>query len=182
MSEDVALGEGPAAEFTRYWLTRRPDLDPQALALAMTLARAHLLDMKNVSRIAEAHGLTSTDYSLMATIQRGRREGPIRPSDLSRMFNLPPSLVTYRIDQLARRGLVERSAGTGDRRVVLLGLTREGAGIVDAIVSRIAERAGERMAALDGVAGGRDALQHLLSALVQRWEQLDEAQDETVAG
>lgn len=179
MSEDDAIGEGPAAEFTRYWLQRRPDLEPDALAMALTLARAHLLDMKSVSRIAERHDVTSTDYSLMATIQRGRRQGPIRPSDLSRMFNLQPSLVTYRIGQLVERGLVERAPMTGDRRVVLLALTPQGAAIVDAIVTAIAERAGERMAALDAFPDGRRTLQQLLSAVVKRWEQLDDATDET---
>jgi DNA-binding MarR family transcriptional regulator len=180
VSDDGVIGEGPAAEFTRYWLARRPDLDPDALALAMTLARAFLLDMKNVSAIAERHGLTSTDYSLMATIQRGRREGPIRPSDLSRMFNLPRSLVTYRIGQLEQRGLVARTPGA-DRRVVQLGLTATGAEGVDAIVTEIAARAAERMGALDAFPGGRTTLQRLLSALIQRWEQLDHAPDETTA-
>lgn len=180
MPEDV-YGEGAAADFVRYWLKERPDLEPAALALAMTFARLALLDMKSVSRISEAQGVTVTDYSLLATIRRGRNAGPTRPSDLSRMFNLPPSVVTYRITQLESRGLLRRSTMPGDRRVTLLTLTKAGARIVDAIVTAVSVRAGVRMKALEDTAGGAEALQRLMSALVRQWEQLDQATDEVQA-
>lgn len=46
--------------------------------------------------------------------------------DLARMWNCDPSMVTWIIDRMERRGLVERRASTTDRRIKIVLLTSKG--------------------------------------------------------
>ncbi|MEO6338855.1 MAG: MarR family transcriptional regulator [Caulobacteraceae bacterium] len=166
---------GPTALFVDYWLQQRQDLDPQVLALELTLARLNLLSKRSATWVAEAHGVTATDYSLMAVIKRGKDGKPIGPSDLAKLFNLRPSVITYRVNQLVERGLVRRADKPGDRRAILLHLTDKGAVMVDAILGSLANHLSNGLDALDGLPGGRDGFLDLLSALVRRLEQLETA-------
>ena len=164
---------GRTAKFVNYWLEQRQDLDPQVLALELTLARLNLLSKRAATWAAETHGITATDYSLLAVIKRGREGRPIGPSDLAKLFNLMPSVITYRVNQLVERGLVHRAAKPGDRRAILLHATDKGAAMVDAILTALAGRLGEGVAALDAFPEGRDRFQLLLGVLVRRLEELE---------
>jgi DNA-binding MarR family transcriptional regulator len=165
--------KGHTGAFVDYWLDRRPDLDEGDLATALTVARIGLMDQKAVDRAAQSCGVTGQDYSLLTVIQRGRAGEAIRPSDLSKLFDLPPSVITYRITQLVERGLVGRAAKPGDRRAILLHLTKAGERVVSGVMTEIAERMGKRLAALDDLPGGRDTLLELLGALAERWEAIE---------
>jgi DNA-binding MarR family transcriptional regulator len=170
---DRAGDGGQTAKFVNYWLEQRQDLDPQVLALELTLARLNLLSKRAATWAAESHGVTATDYSLMAVIKRGREGRPIGPSDLAKLFKLMPSVITYRVNQLVERGLVHRADKPGDRRAILLHVTDKGAAMVDSILTALAGRLGDGLSALDDFPDGRERFQTLLGALVRRLEERD---------
>jgi DNA-binding MarR family transcriptional regulator len=177
LSDAGPIEEGRTAEFLRFWLKQRPDLDTEAMAIDLTIARISLLARKSIGRIAENMGLTDMDYRIMAVIQRGGRDGPTRPSDLWKLFNLTPGAITYRVGRLVEMGLVERGDHLGDRRVVLLRLTAEGEAKVAAIMTTLSALLRERLTAVDEITGGRDTLRRLLAALARRWEATEEDND-----
>lgn len=160
-------------DFARFWLEQRPDLNPQVLMLELTMARLNLLSIKSVDRIAARHGISAADYLFMSAISRGRPDGPMRPSDLGKLFGLQPSVVTYRVNQLVERHLVDRNTKTDDRRVILLSLTQRGSKTVHEIMTALVLRLDERLASVDGFTQGRRTLQELLGALAADWERLD---------
>jgi len=177
LTAEPSLEEGRTAEFVRYWLEQRPDLDPGALALQLTIARITIMSRRTLSRMAEAEGITATDFQIMGAIKRGGAGGPIRPSDLWKLFSLTPGAITYRINRLFEMGLVERQGQSGDRRVILLNLTPAGAAKVDAVMNGYSAMLDGKLTAVDAVPGGREALIRLLRVLAHAWED-EEVEDE----
>jgi DNA-binding MarR family transcriptional regulator len=167
------IEEGRTASFQRHWLAERPDLDPEALALELTVARIGLLARKSLERLTGASGVSGRDYTLMAMIKRGGVGGALRPSDLWKRLQLSPATVTYHIARLADRGLVVRETSPDDRRAVLLKLTSDGDRLVDSTMTAVTKAMAERLADF-GSDADRRALRRLLDRLARRWEQLEE--------
>jgi DNA-binding MarR family transcriptional regulator len=59
--------------------------------------------------------------------------GVMRLSELSEHLHIAPRSTTEVVDALESRGLVERHPDPGDRRATLVGVTGQGAGVLDAI-------------------------------------------------
>lgn len=66
-------------------------------------------------------------------------ERPIPMGELARLLACDNSNVTGIIDRLEERGLVERRAAKGDRRVKLVALTPEGRRLKEGVDARMAE-------------------------------------------
>lgn len=174
MSDDHAE-EGRTTQFVSYWLSQRPDLDSDSLALQLTLARIGLLSRRTLSKLAEAQGITATDFNILGAIKRGSHAGSVRPSDLRKLFSLTPSTISYRIDRLFELGLVERLDQAGDRRVILLRLTAEGEAKVDNVMTGYTSVLNQKLEAVDSRPGGRRELIRLLAALARTWEDAEES-------
>ncbi|HEV7632256.1 MAG TPA: MarR family transcriptional regulator [Steroidobacteraceae bacterium] len=163
------------AELVEYWLQQRPQLDRELLSLELTVARICLLNMREAVEVTADHGITATDYSLMFVIRRGRKEGPVRPSDLGKLFNLQPSVVTYRVSQLVERGLVDRGTNAADRRASLLRVTRKGSAMIDSILTTLVVAWDERFKLAKVAADQRGELLRVLGAVAQSWQQLQKS-------
>ncbi len=61
------------------------------------------------------------------------RDGDMRLSELSEHLRIAPRSVTEVVDTLEARGLAERRPDPADRRATLVGLTGQGASVLDAI-------------------------------------------------
>ena len=79
--------------------------------------------------LAAAQGLSFNQFEVLAWLARAGRRG-LRMSDLASRVVLSPSGVTRAVDQLERRGLVERCVFEGDKRGSLATLTAEGRAIL----------------------------------------------------
>lgn len=75
--------------------------------------------------LVAALGLSLTQFEVLNRLRRAGTHG-LRMSELASRLVLSPSGVTRAVDQLERRGLVERSVFEGDRRGSLATLTKEG--------------------------------------------------------
>jgi DNA-binding MarR family transcriptional regulator len=110
--------------------------------------------------LAAAHGLSLNQFEVLGWLARAGRRG-LRMSDLASRVILSPSGATRAVDQLERRGLVERCVVEDDKRGSLATLTAQG-------------RAHFRRAANDHARGirehflkhaSRSELEHLADAL-----------------
>ena len=84
------------------------------------LNRAVYLD---ASRTSREFGLTRSQSGVLKILFM---HGPISSADLSRKLYMTPSNMTGIIDRLEKKGLVERTRQSVDRRVVLITLTENG--------------------------------------------------------
>jgi DNA-binding MarR family transcriptional regulator len=75
--------------------------------------------------LASAHGLSLNQFEVLAWLRRAG-EGGLRMSDLASRVVLSRSGVTRAVDQLERKGLVERCVFESDKRGSLATLTAEG--------------------------------------------------------
>lgn len=115
------------------------------LRLWVVLARAYAA----VSRHAEAdvarHGLTGTEFGILEALHH---KGPMLLGELQRSILVSSGGVTYLVDRLAAKGLVERRECAEDRRARYAALTDEGR----ALIARIfPEHAGNLARALAGL-------------------------------
>ena len=72
-----------------------------------------------------AEGLTLNQYEVLLWLSRSK-DGAMRMTDLAGRIVLSPSGVTRAVDQLEKKGLVERVVCASDRRGFLATLTRRG--------------------------------------------------------
>jgi DNA-binding MarR family transcriptional regulator len=75
--------------------------------------------------LIRAQGLSFSRFEVLVWLRRAGTKG-LRMSDLASRVVLSPSGVTRAVDQLERRGLVERCVFEGDKRGYLATLTPEG--------------------------------------------------------
>jgi DNA-binding MarR family transcriptional regulator len=75
--------------------------------------------------LINAQGISFNQFEVLVWLRRAGADG-LRMSDLASRVVLSPSGVTRAVDQLERRGLVERCVFEGDKRGYLATLTPEG--------------------------------------------------------
>ncbi len=69
-----------------------------------------------------AHGLTLTQISTLATLER---EGPLSPSELAAHERVQPPSMTRVLAGLEERGLIERTPHPSDRRQHVVALSKD---------------------------------------------------------
>ena len=100
-------------------------------AMVMRLGR-RLLAMEQP--ILERHGVTMWAYVVLTAL----RDGPARAqASLAAAINADKTRLIPVLDDLQKRGLIEREPDPADRRVRLLGLTPEGRRLQQAVQAEI---------------------------------------------
>jgi MarR family 2-MHQ and catechol resistance regulon transcriptional repressor len=116
-----------------------------ALRAWIALARAH----NAVSAVASAdvarHGLTGAEFGVLEVLHH---RGPLLLSEVQRRILVSSGGITYLVDRLEKRGLVERRECSEDRRARYAALTAEGEALVAAIFPEHAEAIRQAFAAL----------------------------------
>lgn len=131
------------------WGRERPDLDVSPLHIMSRLSRlARHLDLARRRAFTE-RGLESWEFDVLAALRRSGEPYRLTPSELVRETMVTSGTMTTRVDRLALRGLVERSASPTDRRAVLVALTPEGRHRVDEALAELVRNEQELLAGLD---------------------------------
>lgn len=139
-----------------------PIADPPtstALKLWLTIARAYEAAAE-LSRIDIArHGLSPAEFSIMEALYH---KGPLLLGDVQRKALLSSGGITFIVDRLAKRGVVERLSCPTDRRARYAALTREGSALMKQVFPL---HAGAMREAMSGVS---TAEQKVITALLKR--------------
>lgn len=123
--------------------------DEQALALKLwvVLSRAHAAIEEHAEAQVARHGLTLTEFAILEVLFH---RGPMLLGEVQRRILVSSGGITYLVDRLERKGLVERRECPEDRRARYAALTPAGE-------ARIAEIFPEHARSLEHALAGLDA-------------------------
>lgn len=127
--------------------TRRSTSQERALKLFVVLQRCASAVMGNFHKHADLYDLTLTEFEILEALYH---KGPLLLGDVQRKILLSSGGVTYAIDRLADKGLVERRECATDRRARYAALTARGEALVGQIFPAIAAHIEQTMSALSG--------------------------------
>ena len=127
--------------------TRRTTSQERALKLFVVLQRCASAVMGNFHKHADLYDLTLTEFEILEALYH---KGQLLLGDVQRKILLSSGGVTYAIDRLADKGLVERRECATDRRARYAALTPKGEGVVSRIFPAIASHIEETMSVLNG--------------------------------
>lgn len=121
----------------------------QSLKLWVVLSRAFDAVQNHAAADIARHGLTITEFGVMEALYH---KGPLLLGEVQRKILVTSGGVTYLVDRLAAKGLVERRRCEKDRRAYYAALTPEGEALIREIFPQHA-------AAIDRALAGLDAAQ-----------------------
>ncbi|HWV58028.1 MAG TPA: MarR family transcriptional regulator [Longimicrobiales bacterium] len=101
-----------------------------ALKLWVVLARAHAAIAEHAASDAARHDLTFTEFGILEALYN---KGPLLLGELQKKVLVSSGGITYLVDRLEQRGLVERRKCETDRRATYAALTPDG----EALIARI---------------------------------------------
>lgn len=104
--------------------------EPEALKLFVVLARAFSAVERHTHLDIARHGLTPAEFAILEALYH---VGPLLLGELQRKILVSSGGVTYLVDRLTAKGLVERRECAEDRRARYAALTAEG----EALIARI---------------------------------------------
>ena len=114
----------------------RDEETAQALRTWIALARAHNAVAQLATADVARHGLTTAEFGVLEVLYH---KGPMLLNEVQRRILVSSGGITYLVDRLEKRGLVERRDCPGDRRARLAALTAQGESLVAAIFPQHAE-------------------------------------------
>jgi MarR family transcriptional regulator, 2-MHQ and catechol-resistance regulon repressor len=140
MAETTQSGE------YRRIATTDPDHE-LALKLWVVLARAHNAVERRAQAHVQTHGLTLPEFGILEALYH---KGPLLLGEVQRKILVSSGGVTYLVDRLVAKGLVERRDCPDDRRARYAALTPDGESLIQQIFPEHARRVAEAVAGLTG--------------------------------
>lgn len=116
------------------------------LKLWVALARAHNAIEARAAADAARHGLTLAEFGVLEVLHH---RGPMLLGEVQRRILVSSGGVTYLVDRLEKRGLVERRDCPEDRRARRAHLTAEGEALIRRIFPQHADAIRAATAGLD---------------------------------
>jgi MarR family transcriptional regulator, 2-MHQ and catechol-resistance regulon repressor len=108
-------------------MSTRQDL---ALKLWVVLSRAHAAVELRAREQVATHGLTLPEFGVLEALHH---KGPMLLGELQRKILVSSGGITYVVDRLEAKKLVERTASPDDRRARFASLTRDGERLIKRI-------------------------------------------------
>ncbi len=125
-----------------------------ALKLFVVLSRAQAAVAAHAEASIAIHGLTITEFAILEALYH---KGPMLLGEVQRKILVSSGGITFLVDKLERRGLVERTRCERDRRARYAALTDAGHALVARIFPAHAEAIRRAMSGL-GLADQRQAI------------------------
>jgi len=116
-----------------------------ALKLLVTLARAYNSVIVHLENDIKGHGLTQAEFGVLEMLHH---TGPQLLGEIQRKILVSSGGITFVVDKLAGKGLVERQDCPTDRRARYAALTPAGEKLISRIFPVHAERVAKVMATL----------------------------------
>jgi MarR family 2-MHQ and catechol resistance regulon transcriptional repressor len=116
---------------------RAPTARDASLKLWVVLARAYAAVAKHVEEDVARHGLTAAEFGILEALYH---KGPLLLGEIQRKVLVSSGGITYLVDRLTAKGLVERQECPNDRRARYAVLTAEGETLISDIFPHHAAR------------------------------------------
>jgi MarR family 2-MHQ and catechol resistance regulon transcriptional repressor len=118
----------------------------RALKLWVVLSRAHAAVAAHSQADIARHGLTPAEFGVLEALHH---KGPLLLGEVQKKILVTSGGVTYLVDRLAARGLVERRRCDRDRRAYYAALTPAGETLIREIFPAHAQAVRHALAGLD---------------------------------
>jgi DNA-binding MarR family transcriptional regulator len=119
------------------WREKEPDLDAASLEVVGRILQSATRVQRLREQALKPLGLSHADFDVLATLLRlGGPEG-VNPTVLSSNCMITSGAMTSRLDRLEGSGHIKRHPDPGDRRGVLIKLTREGESLARRALSAV---------------------------------------------
>jgi len=145
----------------KQWKTQQPELDCSPIAVIGRVERAKQLIEKRIVPTFKEYALSNIEFDILATMRRNAT--PLTPTELYRSLMLSSGAVSTRIEQLVKRGLIERQYNEEDRRSCHVVLTEAGIELINAAFKAHINNEKELLAPLTTTE------QTELAALLKKW-------------
>lgn len=131
-----AVAEQDAVDrILRQWERERPDLDVSPMGIIGRISRIErLLDPRLVS-VFRTFGLQRWSFDVLASLRRSGPPYELTPTQLFSSLMLTSGAITYRIDEMLKKGFVMRTPDPEDRRGQRIRLTDLGQQTLDAALA-----------------------------------------------
>lgn len=116
------------------WQQQRPDLDMGPMGPIGRLKRCAALLQPKLDRVFSEYGLSFWEFDVLATLRRSGAPYCLAPTELFSTLMITSGTMTHRMNQLEKRGLIERLANPEDARSKLVKLSGEGLQLIDKTV------------------------------------------------
>ena len=130
-----------------------------SLKLYTVLSRAQRAIGERTQTDLEQHGISITEFAIMEALLH---KGPLLLGDVQRKILVSSGGITFLVNKLTQRGLVERKPCASDRRARYAALTRKGEALMKEVFPRHA------MAIREAMSGLSPAEQREATALLKR--------------
>lgn len=118
----------------------------RALKLFIVLSRSSKVILEEAHQLIERHGLNPTEFGVLELLHhRGRQ--PIQK--IGQKILLRSGSMTYVVDKLEKRGLLERVFCEEDKRVTYISITESGIELIQLIFPEHAKNIESLMSGLD---------------------------------
>jgi len=163
------------ADFT----TEYPDGDPTSTEAYATLCRVGDVLLTELEQHIEAtFGVKQVVATALAVIDGAER--PLTPSEIGERILLPSASITSTLDNLERRGWVQRVPNPDDRRSLLIEITDDGRATADQLLPGIRRLERRALAAL--TPRERTQLLGILSKVLARAAEIEAQPIEPLSG
>ena len=108
-----------------------------ALELFVVLSRAYNWVNAHAIRDIRCHGLNPTEFGILELLYH---KGPMPLQQIGEKVLISSGNITYAVDKLEQKKLLERKPSPRDRRVIFAELTQQGRELMEAIFPQHAEK------------------------------------------
>lgn len=147
----------------RQWQQERPDLNADPMALIGRLKRLSNHLQQGIENHHKAFGLAWGEFDVLATLLRSGKPYCLTPTLLFRSAMLSSGAMTNRLNNLEKRGLIERLPDPADRRSLLVKLTDDGYALISQAIGEHVDNEARLMAGLSAEEISQ------LNKLLKRW-------------
>jgi len=145
MSEPLDLIDALVAD----WRRERPASAPEAMQVVGRVVRLGRRYEEEVARMLRAHGLSYSDFDVIATLRRSGAPYALGPAALQKNVILTSGAMTACLRRLETAGLISRKADKDDRRRLSARLTGKGFALVEELIDQRFELARQALSGLD---------------------------------
>ncbi|EFQ83763.1 transcriptional regulator, MarR family [Aeromicrobium marinum DSM 15272] len=160
MNAATPVGHDEVDRLIAAWQRERPDVDVSPMAVLSRISRLAVHLDRARQQAFSAHGLVGWEFDVLSALRRSGEPYQLSPGQLLAETLVTSGTMTNRVDRLVQRGLVERRPDPDDRRGVMVRLTADGRGAVDAALAELMRHERELLSAL-----GAGDVEHLATAL-----------------
>lgn len=162
------------------WAAELPDLDTAAVGVVYRLTRIAAVWSAEIDRVFAHHGITSTDFAVLANLRRAGSPHQLNQRHLMAALRLTSGTISLRIDKMVERGLVTRAPDPADARATLVRLTDAGADLFHRVAPEHLANEARLLAALPDAE--HDTLARMLRTILVDIEQPPDARPDHQLG